>query len=399
LWNIMLTLPFWGMKSMKTTDGMPSMQDSADEAEPGLDETDLALAHAMQIAPRASWTELGAVLGLSAATVARRWGRLSETGQAWVTATGSPMLWRSFCNAFLDVDCVPAQRGKVALALARDARTKAVLELTSGRDLHVNVIARDLSALARFALDHVSLLPGVVKVATQVGTRIYQAGDSWRLNALPRAQREQLRSGTPAVDPAAQPGRLAAADRELLLALAPDGRRTVTELAEVTGGSQTATRRRLARLVSMGAVSFRCEISQNLTGWPVTTMLRGRVPYPERKWAAERLARMPEVRQLVATTGSANILASTWLHSVDDALELEERISSALPGFEIVDHAVVLRTVKRQGWILDSLGRRAECAPIDPWFRDDAEASADAASVRAGQTRTADDSVTTRPGP
>ncbi|AWL38457.1 Lrp/AsnC family transcriptional regulator [Streptomyces sp. SM18] len=367
----MLTLPLRGMKSKEITDRAPSMQDFAREAEPGLDETDLALAHAMQIAPRATWTELGAVLGLSPATAARRWGRLSETGQAWVTATGSPTLWRSFCNAFLDVDCVPSQRREVALALARDARTKAVLELTSGCDLHVNVITRDLSALARFALDHVSLLPGVLKVATQVGTRIYQAGDSWRLNALSRAQREQLRPGAPVTEPDAQPGRLPAADRELLLALAPDGRRTVTELAEDTGASHTATRRRLSRLVSTGAVSFRCEISQNLTGWPVTTMLRGRVPYTERKGAADQLARMPEVRQLVATSGSANILASTWLHSVDDALELEERISSALPGFEIVDHAIVLRTVKRQGWILDSLGRRAECVPIDPWFRDD----------------------------
>lgn len=370
--NIVLTLSLRGVKSQEITDGAFSVQDFADGTDAGLDETDLALAHAMQIAPRATWTELGAVLGLSSATVARRWTRLSETGQAWVTATGSPVLWRSFCNAFIDVDCVPAQRREVALALARDARTKAVLELTSGRDLHVNVITRDLPALSRFALDHVSLLPGVEKVSTQIGTRIHQAGDSWRLDALSRTQRDQLRSAHPGADPAAQPGQLPTADRALLLALAPDGRRPVTELAQTTGASHTATRRRLSRLVSSGAVSFRCEISQNLTGWPVTTMLRGRVPYPDRRRAVDRLARTPEVRQLVATTGSANILASTWLHSVDAALELEERIAAALPGFEIVDHAIVLRTVKRQGWILDSLGRRAECAPIDPWFRDDA---------------------------
>ncbi|MER5388472.1 Lrp/AsnC family transcriptional regulator [Saccharopolyspora sp. NPDC002686] len=331
----------------------------------GLDETDLAIANALQVAPRASWTLVGEVLGLSAATVARRWGRLVERGQAWVTATGSPELWRSVCNAFLDVHCEPGERERVALALARDPRTKSVMEVASGRDLQVNAVARDLPALSRFILDEVSRLPGVVKVDTQVSTRIYLAGNAWRLDALSRGQCERLQPA--AEGAAALPGRLSAADHALLLALAADGRAPVTELAERTGASHTATRRRLSRLANSGAVAFRCEISQHLTGWPVSTLLWARVPHDDRRRICDQLARMPEVRQLVAISGSTNLLVSTWLHSTDSSLDLEERIVDAHPEFEIADHVIVLRTVKRQGWILDELGRKRECVPIDPW--------------------------------
>ncbi|MER6693171.1 Lrp/AsnC family transcriptional regulator [Streptomyces minutiscleroticus] len=340
------------------------VKDSAAE----LDETDLAITHALQIAPRASWTTVGEVLGLSAVTAARRWNRISRQGTAWVTATGSPALWGSLCNAFIDVDCEPSERGRVALALARDPRTKSVMELASGRDIHVNVITRDLPGLSRFVLDHVSRLPGVVRVNTQVTTRILTAGNDWRLDALPRAQRSRLQSLAGEAAPrTAAPGPLDAPDRELLLALAEDARLPVTDLAERLDSSQTAVRRRLARLERTGAVAFRGEVAQHITGWPVTSLLWARVPVGRRRQVCERLGRMPDVRLLTATSGETNVLLSAWLHSVDSVLDLEDRISAECPELEIADHGIVLRTVKRQGWILDSLGRRTECVPIDPW--------------------------------
>lgn len=358
------------------------MKDFATTVEAELDETDLEIANALQIAPRASWTTLGEVLGLSAVTVARRWGHVSDRGLAWVTATGSPELWRSLCNAFIDVDCDPSARGPVALALARDPRTKSVLEVASGRGLHVNAVTRDLPELSRFILDRVSRLPGVVRVNTQITTRIYVAGSKWRLDALSRDQQARLHALAPE-STSNPPSELSRADRDLLLALAPDGRLPISELAKRTGASQTATRRRLYRLEREGVVSFRCEIAQHITGWPVTALMWCRVPLPERRQISDRLARMPEVRLLTATTGETNLFLSTWLHSIDSALEWEERLSAEIPEVEIVDHAVVLRTVKRQGWILDELGRRLESAPIDPWT--DVEAVALPPGPRAGR--------------
>ncbi|MGW8374722.1 Lrp/AsnC family transcriptional regulator [Streptomyces sp. ODS28] len=342
--------------------------DEAGRGETELDETGLALAHALQIAPRAPWTLVGEVLGLSAVTAARRWARISRRGAAWVTATGSPAQWRSMCNAFVTVDCEPAARGEVAQALARDPRTKSVMELASGRDIHANVITRDLLGLSRFVLDQVSRLPGVVRVTTQVSTRILVAGSDWRLDALSRPQ--QLRLQASAGDPHGPlpvPGPLSAQDRRLLLALAADGRAPVTELAGRLGASQSAVRRRLTRLERSGSVAYRCEVSQNITGWPVTSVLWARAPVARMQQVRGQLSRMPEVRLMTATSGQTNVLLSTWLHSVDAALDLAARIGAECPELEIADHAIVLRTVKRQGWILDELGRGVRCVPIDPW--------------------------------
>ncbi|MGA7205706.1 MAG: AsnC family protein, partial [Specibacter sp.] len=51
-----------------------------------LSEEDLALIHALQIAPRAGWVDLGAVLGVHPSNAAARWERLVASGAAWITA-------------------------------------------------------------------------------------------------------------------------------------------------------------------------------------------------------------------------------------------------------------------------------------------------------------------------
>src|SRR5438128_7915967 len=85
-----------------------------------LTETDLALVEALQVAPRAPWTSLGAALGISAATAAQRWARLAATGSAWVTGGPGVALWNTRCVAYVEVDCAPERRLAVAEVLAGD---------------------------------------------------------------------------------------------------------------------------------------------------------------------------------------------------------------------------------------------------------------------------------------
>ena len=51
-----------------------------------LDLDNMLLLDALQLAPRASWSRIGEVLGITAVTAAKRWARLREGGIAWVTA-------------------------------------------------------------------------------------------------------------------------------------------------------------------------------------------------------------------------------------------------------------------------------------------------------------------------
>ena len=81
---------------------------------------DERLIDAMQLAPRASWAALGQVLGVSAATAARRWQRLADEGVAWVTAGPGVAVSNARCLAYAEVVCQPDTRFSVASRLARD---------------------------------------------------------------------------------------------------------------------------------------------------------------------------------------------------------------------------------------------------------------------------------------
>ncbi|HCA84641.1 MAG TPA: Lrp/AsnC family transcriptional regulator, partial [Streptomyces sp.] len=73
--------------------------------QPELSEADLALVHALQHRPRAAWSELAPVLGVSAATLAARWHRLRADGLSWVTAYPVAVVTGPSLVALVEVDC------------------------------------------------------------------------------------------------------------------------------------------------------------------------------------------------------------------------------------------------------------------------------------------------------
>ena len=83
-----------------------------------LDEDDFSLIHALQIRPRASWTDLAAALGTSPATLSRRWERLRADGSAWVM--GHPRVRGEYGTslAVAEISCVSGRAGTLAQELA-----------------------------------------------------------------------------------------------------------------------------------------------------------------------------------------------------------------------------------------------------------------------------------------
>lgn len=71
-----------------------------------LAQDDLELVHALQIAPRLSWTELGKVLGRHPATLSNRWNRLHSQRVVWILGHlgGRPQM---HCTVLLDVEADP----------------------------------------------------------------------------------------------------------------------------------------------------------------------------------------------------------------------------------------------------------------------------------------------------
>jgi DNA-binding Lrp family transcriptional regulator len=316
-----------------------------------LDEQDLALINALQVAPRISWAQAARVLGSSATTLAERWQRLRDRGIAWVTA--HPRL-QDVSLAFVEVDCAPGSRLDVVRELCLDPRVVTVEQSARGRDLLLTVLTPDLPALSVFVLDDLPQVRGVQRYRTQLVKAIHRQGGDWRLDALDRQQLAALkfaaaRPRTPVSAPAgAWP---------LIEALAVDGRRSAADLARLTGRKPATVRRQLSRLIASGALSFRCEVAQMQSRWPITGTWLARVPSAEHARTAAILARIPELRLCVSTTGDTNLMLTVWTRSLPDLLKLEHLLGEQLPRLSLIESQITLRTVKRMGWVLDAEGR------------------------------------------
>jgi DNA-binding Lrp family transcriptional regulator len=332
-----------------------------------LDENDRALVNALQIAPRASWIEVGEAIGINAATAARRWRRLTDDGIARVVAYPRLRTWAQHrCMALVEVDCEPAHRDQVVSTLIRVPLIASVSAASSGRDLILTVLTQDLAALSGVVLRQLNGTAGIRRTRTHIVTRLFSEGNKWKLGALDARQRDVLarhpaqRVGT---------GMLAPSDRDLLLALG-DGRSTFAELAARTSTSVSTARRRLGRMVRDGVLSFRCETAQPITGWPVAATFWTQVPPNELDRIARDLVHLPEIRMCTAVTGTENLVITLWLRSLSDSQRFEEQLAREFPAIRVSDRTIALRQAKRMGCVLDDTGRTATVIPVDPWDGD-----------------------------
>jgi DNA-binding Lrp family transcriptional regulator len=319
-----------------------------------LEERDLELVNGLQIAPRASWADAARILGSTPATLAARWERLREAGIVWTTAHPGGRM-RGLLLSFVEVDCVPGRKPDVLRALCRDPRAVTIEESARGRDLLLTVMTPDLAALTRFVLDDLVRMPGVERHRTYFAKQLHVQGNAWRLGALAPDRRAAFDAlalpagddGSPDPPQDAWP---------LIEGLSADGRRSAADLARITGRNPATVRRQLARLIASGLLSFRCELAQGHSRRPITCTYLARVPPTEHNRTVASLRTLPELRLCVSTTGETNMMFTVWTGSVSDLLQLEQRLGSHLPWLDIVDSAVILRTVKRMGWLLDAHG-------------------------------------------
>jgi DNA-binding Lrp family transcriptional regulator len=332
-----------------------------------LTETDLALVEALQVAPRAPWSSVGRAIGLSAATVARRWTRLVDAGAAWVTGPPAVSVWNAYCIAYVDVTCSPQHRLGVAQEIAQHQHVLSVEVTAGGADLFVTVAAADLQALSRYLLDRLERISGITGTRTRVATHLYRDGSGWRLGALPTDAAAALapRAGN---GHSAGPGRpLLPADRALLVQLGLDGRSTYPVLAAAAGVSEPTARRRTARLLQAGTVLLRAEVAGPLAGWPVLVVLSVDPPHGRLEEAARAASRLGQVRLCATLAGSRPMVVAAWLRDPAEIHAFELRLARTVPGLTVVDRLVTLRPVKRMGRLLDEDGRAVGAVPMDVW--------------------------------
>ncbi|WP_330182990.1 Lrp/AsnC family transcriptional regulator [Nocardia sp. NBC_01503] len=336
------------------------MPDSA-AATAGFGELDLDLVNALQIDPRASWTRIGASLGVDATTAARRWQRLTDAGLAWITAYPPGLAVIGYLRLHCRADAL-------AVISERVCAMECVfsVERTGGHcQLNLSVAAEDAAALDDLAVRVLGALPGVREIDIAVGTRIYIEGGHWRPGALDPAQRTLLAEDQRRTPPV--PFRPRAGDLELMVALGPDGRRSVADLAQDTGLSETTVRRRLADMTRSGRLQIRCDFAQQSAGWSININYWIRLSAGELGAFAAELAQWPEIRLCAAATGASNVLVIAWLRSQHECILLENRLLQSFPNLHITERQLTLRALKRMGRLLAPNGSAVGHIPFGVW--------------------------------
>ncbi|GAB3865312.1 AsnC family transcriptional regulator [Nocardioides maradonensis] len=328
-----------------------------------LSELDHQVVHALQINPRATWAQVGGLLGVDASTVARRWARLVEHGAAWVSC--QPLQGLDPSLALIEVMTKPGRTLDVADDLAGDPQAMTIDVAAGSRDLVVTAACADEQALADYLLERVAQVPDVVGIRSHVVVKPYTEASRWRLRALTSAEEQAVVATLPQVPEEARVRVAGALDQRLVAALSVDGRRSLGDLAAEVGASESTVRRRMNALIGSGVLRLRCEMARGLTEWRVSEWFFLRVPADRIDEAGGVLAAVPEVRAVLSAAGPFNLLVAVWLRNVADGQRLETQLMRRLPHVEVVDRSVVLRPHKLVGRLLDARGFAVGVVPLD----------------------------------
>jgi DNA-binding Lrp family transcriptional regulator len=337
--------------------------------EPGeLDDVDLRIVAALQVAPRADWQRIGQAVEVSASTAARRWARMTGAGLAWISCHPMRLPGVSPIIAVIEVDCAPARLYSVAEHLLDDPHAINVVHTTGPCDLLVTAAFADHASLARYVGFRLGELDGVTGIRSQVATTLHADGTRWRLHrftgdtlaALQRGRPPRPAAGRPVADPDET-------DMAVIAAMSTDCRQSIVDIADRAGLSPTTVQRRLARLEADRLLVYRCEVARDLSGWPVAVTLWGSVPPSGVAPIAAQLAGLREVRMCMSLTGRHNLTFTVWVPSLDDVEALETNLTTRIPDLVIADRAVTLWPLKHGGHILDPRGRHIRLVPVGPW--------------------------------
>jgi DNA-binding Lrp family transcriptional regulator len=338
-----------------------------------LDALDLRIVAALQVSPRANWRRIGAAVGTSASTAARRWARMTDAGLAWLSCHPLRVPGVSPVVGVIEVDCSPARLHAVAAEVLEDPHAMTVSHVTGPCDLLVTAMFADHAALSRYVGFRLGALDGVVATRSHVATMVHVEGSRWRPDRPSGRQRAVLaQRRADVVAATARPGP-DAADMALVAALTEDCRRSVVELAQRTNLSPVAVQRRLARLEQGWVLVYRCDVARSVSGRPIAVTFWASMPAEAAVEVAARLLGFREVRVCVSTAGRHNLMVTVWLASLAEIGPVETRLTGCLPGLVIADRAITLWPLKIGGHILDLQGRHIRMVPVGTWPGEEAE--------------------------
>jgi DNA-binding Lrp family transcriptional regulator len=136
---------------------------------------------------------------------------------------------------------------------------------------------------------------------------------------------------------------LDATDARLLQALTEDPRATVMALSQRLGLARNTVQARLARLEGSGALApFDARVQPEALGYRLGAYVTVQVVQRSLADVGEALAQIPEVLEVTALSGVADLLVRVVATDADDLWRITEHVLT-IPGVQRTDTALALR--------------------------------------------------------
>ena len=330
-----------------------------------IDEMDLLLVHALQLAPRAPWSEVSEATGLDASTAARRWRTLLDSGMAWTTvAPGNDRVRGVLAGGTVEVHCRTDAIDTLAEKIAMNPLVLSVEKLSHRCELLLEVVGFGMSHLSQVAHEQIVLLADVEHVRLAFATDLFGEGGSWQLDALSPVQQRKLRRFTAAPTGERPPRDEVTA--QIAAVLRDDVRASAADVARQLGWSESSARRRLERVLTTQALRLRVDLAQPVTGFPLTVTSWFSVEPAELASIGPRVAALRNTRICAGLTGGpANLLVGSWLRSTQDITSHDIELAAILGGARLVDRALTTRTFKRAARLLNPDGSQRGLVAVD----------------------------------
>ena len=144
-------------------------------------------------------------------------------------------------------------------------------------------------------------------------------------------------------------------DRELIIELQKDGRRSFVELAEVLHVSEATARNRVRRLLSSGIVKITAVPNLQMLGYQFVSIVGIQVRLVELRGIVEQLTRHANVCYLANVTGRYDLIGIIVTRSSREFADFIESTVSVIPGVDRTETFVSLNVFKGEAMGLDTL--------------------------------------------
>ncbi|WP_020666590.1 AsnC family transcriptional regulator [Amycolatopsis nigrescens] len=315
-----------------------------------LDDADLDLVAALQLAPRAPLNVVGDVLGSSASTVGRRMQRLQQRRLLRVISTVHWSLIMTGNPYLVWLNCRPEQTAAVAAAVRRVPEAQSILITAGDADVFCTLYPLPGTDVRRLLTETLPGIPGIESLRSHLVLRTERQAVAWHLDRLTGEQAAALREHVDTAAPAEVLGPLNDAEFGTLRLLFDDGRISAAQVARELDVSRSTAYRLIQSLLESGAARPRVEIEPAVLGFPITALCTLAVQPQHVPAALTALGRHRSGRLTVMATGPASILHHGTFRDEEDLARFVTEDIGALPGVTGCTTSTALGVLRRQ-WI------------------------------------------------